>query len=269
MAFSGHMKDFSATTKEKQRVRAEIAKLSTLIKNEEQNQKNYYSQIGKLYVSEHGAEREVNFAELLDAVSAAEAKISDYRNQVLILSGIRRCPKCNLDVPMNAVYCCYCGELLPELPKPKELVCPNPKCGVPVKKGNLFCTACGTRIDQSEIEISPAEPDRPQVRVCPHCGSVIREGMRYCDHCNTDIEAPTEKIVPEKSKNAQGVVCPKCGAKAIEGNDFCTECGAKLHDIPIELSTVDKVVLEQNVCPKCGAKIIEGNLFCVECGSRL
>lgn len=193
MAITSKMKDFTSSTKEKQKTRAEIAKLSDLIKGEEQALEKVYGQIGKLYVSEHGSDRENGFTEMLDAVSTAEEKIDDYRNQILVLSGIRRCPACNLDVPMNAAFCCYCGKPLPELPKkPNGLVCPNPKCGAPAVKGNLFCTACGTRLDASDIEIAPAKPATE-------------------DH----------EVVKEP-------VCLKCGAKAIEGNVFCVECGSRL-----------------------------------------
>lgn len=189
MAVTSKMKELTSSTREKQKIRSKNAKLNILIQNEEQAQEKTYGQIGRLYVSEHGNERENGFVEMLDAISAAEKRISDYRDQISVLSGIRCCPDCNLDVPMNAAFCCYCGKPLPELPrKPIGLVCPNPKCGAPAVKGNLFCTACGTRLDQSDIEIVPIEP------------------------------------IPEM----KDPVCPKCGAKGMEGNLFCTECGTKL-----------------------------------------
>lgn len=234
MAITSKMKDFTSSTKEKQKTRAEIAKLSALIKGEEQALEKVYSQIGKLYVSEHGSDRENGFVEMLDAVSTAEEKISDYRNQILALSGIRRCPSCNLDVPMNAAFCCYCGKPLPELPKkPNGLVCPNPKCGAPVVKGNLFCTACGTRLDSSDIEFAPVKP------------------------------------ATEKHEVVNEPVCPKCGAKVKKGNDFCTECGTRVCSVSLDLPVADEIILEERTCPKCGAKAIEGNAFCVECGTRL
>ena len=98
---------------------ADITKINSLIADETKKINENHREIGKLYVSLHGADKESAFAELIAAVRASEAKIAEYRQQLNDIKGVVRCEKCGAEVSANAAFCSSCGAPMPVV-KPVE-----------------------------------------------------------------------------------------------------------------------------------------------------
>lgn len=54
------------------------------------------------------------------------------------------CPKCNLTISDNAIFCSRCGEKLAEKTEESIKFCLS--CGEAIKEGNKFCAKCGTSV---------------------------------------------------------------------------------------------------------------------------
>ena len=175
---------------------SDIARISSLITQEENKINNTYYQIGKLYVTIHGNEREDDFVGMIDSIAEMERKIADYRKQIQEIKGVQHCKNCGAEVPKGVAYCSFCGSPMPQIPVQENLQeytkCPS--CGSVVKKGTRFCTACGQPMMQSvpqEIpvtnEMETVEFPKPIERVCPNCGAKQAEDSAFCTECGTKL----------------------------------------------------------------------------------
>ena len=80
---------------------AEVAKINSMISDEEKSINNNYYQIGKLYVSMHGNDCEDDFKGMLESIRQSEKKIVEYKEQVQLIKGVVRCEKCGGEVSMR------------------------------------------------------------------------------------------------------------------------------------------------------------------------
>lgn len=188
----------SAVQKTKDMV--EIAKLNSLISNEEKQWNNYCFQIGKLYVKIHRDQYEEAFASLMDALKKTEDKIVNYRKQVADLKGIIRCSKCGAEVPNTASFCNACGA---PVAKPAPTPVQNPpvdttlimcsSCGSALDKNTRFCTTCGAPVGNAMPQVTPEQmpaqqvaeptPEQPAVRQCTNCGAPVPSDLQFCTMC--------------------------------------------------------------------------------------
>ncbi len=89
---------------------AEIVKINGMIACEKNKINNKYKQIGKLYVERHGADADEGFAEMIDNISASEAKIADYTKQLGGVKSPIRCASCGAVINSDMKFCSACGE---------------------------------------------------------------------------------------------------------------------------------------------------------------
>lgn len=195
MAFFDNLgkKASEATAKAMQKAQevSEISRINSLISEEEKKINATYYQIGKLYVSVHGADGEEDFSGMVAAVLEGEQKINDYRKQIQNIKGVQRCEK----------------------------------CGAEVARGVAFCSSCGAPMPKAENPL----PD--DVIRCESCGTMVKRGMRFCTSCGKPMVLPTTQDTPSLSASEESCtkkICPSCGAEAEGDIAFCTECGAKL-----------------------------------------
>lgn len=92
---------------------AEVAKINSMISDEEKSINNNYYQIGKLYVSMHGNDCEDDFKGMLESIRQSEKKIVEYKEQVQLIKGVVRCEKCGGEVSINSAFCNSCGAPMP------------------------------------------------------------------------------------------------------------------------------------------------------------
>lgn len=189
--------DAGQKTMQKTKEISDIARINSLITQEENKINNTYYQIGKLYVSIHGNDCEDEFTGMISTVAELEQKVQEYRKQIQDIKGIQHCEKCGAEVPRGVAFCSSCGAPMPKIQAQENLEdyvkCQS--CGMMVKKGMRFCTSCGKPMMQPEIP-KVASPD----------------GL--------------EGMMPVKTQ--QEKICPSCGVKVTGDSLFCAECGTKL-----------------------------------------
>lgn len=191
-----------------------LARIDGLVKQEQQKIEDACMEIGRGYVKLHPTDYEPTFRPQMQAIRAANATISAYGVQTLLITGAATCPKCGHNAPKGSRFCNQCGEPIPVIPYEKYDQCPY--CGGYVEKGQPHCPVCRQPVAKVEEE---------KIR-CRHCGEWIEKGNKFCSACGL---APTEpsKPEPEQSKEKR---CPNpaCGKVMPPQMHFCTECGTKL-----------------------------------------
>lgn len=184
--------DAGQTTMQKAKELSEIARINSLITQEENKVNNTYYQIGKLYVAIHSNDHEEEFEGMVAAIAETEQRIRDYRKQIQDIKGVQRCENCGAEVPQGAAFCSSCGS-----PMPKQVTqgnedeytkCQN--CGALVKKGMRFCTSCGKPMVDLEtiLPVEQKEEESDSVNqatedICQNCGAVLPEDAVFCTEC--------------------------------------------------------------------------------------
>lgn len=188
--FSQKASETTARAMQKAKEMSDVAKLNTMISEEETKINNTYYQIGKLYVSMHLQEHEEEFAGMISSLVESEEKIQSYRQQIQDIKGVTRCTQCGAAVQSGAAFCSSCGASMPKVrvANTDDLVqCKN--CGAMVKKDVRFCTSCGKPMDQFEIETTSDQDPmvEEQNNVCPGCGAKLKAGVLFCTECGRKL----------------------------------------------------------------------------------
>lgn len=161
---------------------SDIAKFNTAISDEEAKIDKSYYQVGKLYVSMHRHDYEEEFAGMISAVNESEQKIKDFRQQIQDIKGVRRCPQCGAEVPLDVAFCSACGTPMPKVQSINSddmIRCEY--CGAMIKKEMRFCTSCGKPVSQQ------VGSERTDERFCPGCGSRVEGDVEFCTECGTKL----------------------------------------------------------------------------------
>lgn len=181
----------TARAVQKAKEMSDIAKLNSMISEEETKINNTYYQIGKLYATMHSHDHEEEFAGMISSLEEAEEKIRSYRQQIQDIKGVVRCSQCGAEVQSGVAFCSSCGAPMPKVqPVDMEDLVRCECCGAMVKKGVRFCTACGKPM----VQAARSEPTNTTVvesettsRVCPNCGAKIEANIDFCTECGTKL----------------------------------------------------------------------------------
>lgn len=168
---------------------SEISKLNSIISDEEKRINNFYSQIGKLYISLHHDDCEEDFSGMISMIDESETKIKEYQKEILNIKGVQHCEKCGAEIQRDAAFCSSCGTTTPkiQLIDMDEFVkCGD--CGELVKRGMRFCTSCGKPMEicsaGATLDIVIEENEE---RKCQNCGTMIPNDSAFCTECGTKI----------------------------------------------------------------------------------
>lgn len=197
--FGKRVSDAGQKAVQKTQEMSEVARINSLISQNENKINNVYYQIGKIFISIYGDDCKEEFAGMVAMAAELEQQNITYKQQIQDIRGIQHCEKCGAEVPKGGAFCSSCGAVMPKVDKQtivdECIKCAN--CGSMVKKGMKFCTACGQAMAQPVV--SPVD-------------------------VNGKSSGIQEKIVAEMAEK----ICTKCGAKVSEDSVFCTECGTKI-----------------------------------------
>lgn len=174
----------------------DIARMNSVISDEEKKINNNYYQIGKLYVAIHASDYESDFASMIASIKDSEQKVVEYRQQIQDIKGIVRCEKCGAEVANNVDFCSSCGALMPKrtvTTDENRIKCTG--CGQMVPKNMRFCTSCGKpmgKIIQVPIQTNAGNDQLPETpmskHICPNCGVEVSEDSAFCTECGTKLK---------------------------------------------------------------------------------
>ncbi|MEE1442152.1 MAG: zinc ribbon domain-containing protein [Blautia sp.] len=184
MAFWDKVTETTATGMEKTKEMLEVAKLNSLISEEETKINNIYYQIGKLYVAMHSHDYEEGFVGMITALGEAGKKVKSYMQQVQNIKGVICCARCGAEVKVGVPYCSSCGA--PQINLEEMVRCE--RCGAMVKRNANFCTSCGMPMVKATSEI-PNEPTTVvrEIKVCSACGAKAENDAIFCIECGNKL----------------------------------------------------------------------------------
>jgi len=127
---------------------ADTVKLNSLISDEQRQINSLYTEIGKLfYETNMGVSKDTEFGKLCSEISDANERIGKYEQDIRTIKGLKCCPSCGSNVPLESAFCGDCGtkvETPVDSTAADSQLCPN--CRAVIAEGASFCTACGTKI---------------------------------------------------------------------------------------------------------------------------
>lgn len=164
---------------------SESVRIAGLVKEEENKQIELYKKMGEYLYENEADKADGQLKVWCTEVLASKALVKQYEEQIKILKGSVNCPNCGAVVPSTSKFCNMCGSKIEEsgveMPQNNEKNrCPN--CGKAVGEGNMFCTACGTKISENVLE-----KEKLHVSICSECGCEINPQQRFCVNCGTKL----------------------------------------------------------------------------------
>lgn len=249
---------------------SDTMRISSAIKDEENRQMDIFRQIGSYYYRTYASQADGQMKVWCDSITASQAVVKQYQDQLTILKGVAFCPNCNAEVSLTSAFCHNCGAKMVAKPPVSPIntgkVCPS--CGVSLSEGQLFCTNCGSRVPEISMESVIQE-----VRKCGNCGSELAEGQMFCTNCGSRYE---EQPAGLTSKGSEMPVKSEAGSmsltpKADEVQDKQEAAGYDTMWTPDTETAAEGSSVQQvaRCCPNCGKELGEGLLFCTNCGAKL
>lgn len=107
---------------EKTKQVTEIAKLSMKLDEEQRKLDKLYKQLGEAYSKAEITEVPAEFITYIDDINSSRNRISEIQNELDILKGHTRCPKCLAYVKKEDSFCAKCGTAIQkEVDEEKEV----------------------------------------------------------------------------------------------------------------------------------------------------
>lgn len=187
-SISKKVSEASQSTIQKAKELSDVTKYNSMISEEEKKMNSIYLQIGKLYVSMYANHAGEEFAGLIVGITESEEKIAEYRKQIQIIKGIRRCEQCGAEVSKDALYCISCGAAMPKMENQENsdyIKCAG--CGAMVRKGMKFCTTCGRSMELVAITENGNTENLKNLKVCTNCGIELTDDIAFCSECGTKV----------------------------------------------------------------------------------
>lgn len=190
--FSQKASETTAKAMQKAKEMSDIAKLNSMISEEETKINNTYYQIGKLYIAMHLHDYEEEFVGMITTIREADEKIKSYKQQLQDIKGVMCCTQCGAEIQAGVAFCSSCGAPMPKVQQTniEDLVrCEG--CGAMVKKEARFCTSCGKPMIQLVTSEKADEPmivnEKVEDKVCPVCGAKIEDDAAFCTECGNKL----------------------------------------------------------------------------------
>lgn len=113
--FSKLTTKISDTTKDVTQKTKDVVEMSRLkgqISSEENNIEEAYMAIGKIFFEQNAGEVSEKYVPFFNTINEANAKIAQYKDELIMLKGSYNCPTCGAEVSVSDAFCAGCGAKL-------------------------------------------------------------------------------------------------------------------------------------------------------------
>ena len=178
-------------------------RLSMSVTSEQTNLKNLYLEIGKKVheIYQYGGSLGKFFDEKYLELEACEKKISDLKEQISQIKGVRECGKCGKNVERAAEFCPKCGIRIADAPPvehapTQEQVPPEgsshpaetPAPHTPAPAGINPTAASALSTETLPVATAPPVAPPKTTRSCRVCGMENDIGTKFCLSCGRIVD---------------------------------------------------------------------------------
>lgn len=174
------------STIQKTKEMADVARINSMISDEEKKINNNYLEIGKLYVSLHSSDCESQFSGMIHSIMESEEKIKEYRQQIQDVKGVKKCEKCGAEVPLNSTFCNACGAEMPQQ-RAADVTQENAVQTNETQQNTYQENVYQENQPQQEENAAEITNDSVQQNKCPNCGKEVSENAAFCAECGTKL----------------------------------------------------------------------------------
>lgn len=125
---------------------ADIASINSQISYEQKLLNSFFMQIGKKYYELYHDSAGENFSSLCTSITECMVKITNFRDDIQKIKGIKKCPGCGAEVSLEATFCGTCGYDTRKEPESTEQFSKCPNCNKEITGDVAFCTECGQKL---------------------------------------------------------------------------------------------------------------------------
>lgn len=212
--------------------------------------------------------------------------LEDTVNSLLSGEHSNVCPICGTDNPADAIFCCECGEQLPEL-KIEAMITESPSEEVKNSDAKEMYTALQKEnvSDGCNVANSGSDNENAFTLTCPFCGTANESEDRFCGECGHELANSDESL--KQNIFLENAVGDLLGGSNNEEEETSTQAVSDITvkaagmpgEKPIEtgiqalITSAAENTANENIltvtCPFCGTANESVARFCGECGHEL
>ncbi len=171
------LSSFGSDVSNKTKNMVDLSNMNSQLRTCEDNLRKTHMQIGELYYQMNKDNPAPEFAELFVKTKEAEAAIAQLKQSILTTRGLKLCPNCGGEMPVEASTCTKCGAALA------------------VPAGQVAATSSAAPAQTVPTQTVPAqtvpaqteEPRKIVANACPSCGTENTPGASFCENCGTKL----------------------------------------------------------------------------------
>ena len=92
------LSDVGSTAMQKTKEFSDITKLNSAVAEEERNQGNLFTQLGKIYFDQHQDAPEDMYKDTVEALKSSKAKVAELKEQLRAIKKVRTCENCGTEM---------------------------------------------------------------------------------------------------------------------------------------------------------------------------
>lgn len=274
MAFLDDIGKAFSNAGQKTKDMADIAKINSMLSEEEKKMNNLCMQIGKAYVQLHPLDYDEALAAYFQAYRESEKQIADFNARLRQLKNIISCPGCGGDIPSEAAFCSKCGYRMPPKPvtvPPGSVVCKA--CGAFVPQTMKFCTSCGAPMSLPTPSVPMTSMPNPAYASQAQVPYASQAQVPYASQTQVPYASqPQTQFPPQQVPVAPPVAPPPAPVEPLPEPDPIilpepTEPPLDLFAPLSEHALPDAPQPQGATCANCGSDLESDCAFCVVCGT--
>ncbi len=110
--FGDNMIQFGRTAAVQTKQFADTTRLGAKAADKKRVLNQQYAELGEAVFAKLRAVPDNEYQDLIDKIKKTQLEIKDLEDQAAAVKGVKRCPECGAQNPLDADYCCKCGRSL-------------------------------------------------------------------------------------------------------------------------------------------------------------